>query len=243
MNDRKLREALEDLEVRMGPYDRPWCLDFSGYTKWAKTPYWSVDECTALALDTDPDRVNLDSIKTHPRLSHFVQQYELVRNAILEAKSKKELPERIRPIEFLGWGRQHIDLPAEVEEAVSKNERDIAQLEERCAQLEQRYEALRREKQKLQYEVDQLRTVAGPAPNPAPKDERPTPTALMKKLASLETMVIAIAKAKYRYDPSKRTSAVKNIVDDINREGMKLDEDTIRDHLKDAWKKLPGQET
>ena len=64
--------------------------------------------------------------------------FQDLQEQILEAQRNKELAELIRPIEFLAWARHHrIDFSDELEQAVSANEFDIAQLQLRYEQKEQ----------------------------------------------------------------------------------------------------------
>jgi hypothetical protein len=183
------------------------------YRKWASTPYWSAEQCVALVTGEDPDRIN--------RLV-FLLYHQDLHEQVLEAQRNKELPELIRPIVFLAWAREHrIGFPDELEEAVSMNELDIAQLQDR-------YEKLRSKNQELQYELDRLRAVADAAPKPAPKE------VTARERSSLLKMVIAMAMTKYGYDPKKKNRAAADIADEIEARGMWLGDDTVRGYLKEA---------
>ena len=117
---------------------------------------------------------------------------------------------------------------------MSANEFDIAQLQLRYEQKEQQ---LNRKIQDLRYELDRLRDANAPAP-PAPKglSER--------ERSSSRKMVIAMAMELYGYIPGTgRSTAAKDIADEIQKRGMRLDEDTIRKYLKEAAEEeLPAQQ-
>jgi cell division protein FtsB len=191
------------------------------YRKWARAPYWSAKQCVALATGEDPDQIGILLVLYHQDL----------REKVLEAQRNKELPERIRPIVFLAWAREHkIDFPDELEKAVSMNEVDIAQLEDRYGQLERRHDELRRENQELRYERDRLRAAADATPKPPPKEVTP------RARSSLLKMVIAMAMAKYGYDPTKNRNegTVTDIVDEIHARGMQLGDDRVLHYLRQA---------
>jgi len=61
------------------------------------------------------------------RIARFGSALEHIREEILV---NKELPERIRPVEFLACAREHdIRVPAKLEQAVADNENDVAALQ------------------------------------------------------------------------------------------------------------------
>src|SRR5258708_14631877 len=127
---------------------------------------------------------------------------------ILSAQRDKELPERMRPVEFLDWAKLHWPVRDDLEKAISMHYADIAKLQDRCEQLEQRHSALTRENQELRYELELLRAAADAAPKPAPKEVTP------RQRSSLLKMVIAMAMTKYGYNPTKHRNegTVQDIV-------------------------------
>jgi hypothetical protein len=196
------------------------------YRKWARAPYWSAKQCVALVTGEDPDQFGVLLVLYHQDLHEKV----------LEAQRNKELPDRIRPIVFLEWAREHkIDFPDELEKGVSTNEVDIAQLEDRYGQLERRHDELRRENQDLRYELDRLRA-SGP---PQPKE--PSKTQLKKTRNSLDRLIIGMAIARYKWIPNAdRHPAARKIADDLKclgdagYPGLEMNEATVLSYLREA---------
>ncbi|WP_445658337.1 hypothetical protein [Achromobacter sp. NCFB-sbj8-Ac1-l] len=58
---------------------------------------------------------------------------------------------------------------------------------------------------------------------------------------TLLTLIAAMAKEGYKHDPTnKARSAVSDILTDVQKAGLSISDQTIRDKLKDAWELLPG---
>lgn len=58
---------------------------------------------------------------------------------------------------------------------------------------------------------------------------------------TLLTLIAAMAKVGYKHDPTNRAnSAVSEILADVQKVGLSISDQTIRDKLKDAWELLPG---
>lgn len=63
-----------------------------------------------------------------------------------------------------------------------------------------------------------------------------------KRKNSLHKLVLTMAIAKYRYDPEALTnSSTKNIQDALHRRGLKIDKNTIRDMLSEAYVELKNE--
>jgi hypothetical protein len=203
----------------------------ASYVDWARAPFWSADECAALALGKDPGQISGLDIDQLYRTAVFGSHLEHVREEILAAQADKELAERIRPVEFIAWAREKkIRLPDQLEAAVLDNEANVAALQCRNTNL-------RHEIQELRYQLDRLRAAADAAPKPEPKEVTP------RQRSSLLKMVIAMAMTKYGYDPAKRNTAAEDIADEIRERGMQLSDDTVRDFLKKAAdEEMPKQQ-
>lgn len=75
---------------------------------------------------------------------------------------------------------------------------------------------------------------------PAPKGEQDKPLSSRER-DTLLTLIAAMAKEGYKHDPRNRAnSAVSEILADVQRAGLSISDQTIRDKLKDAWELLPG---
>jgi cell division protein FtsB len=206
------------------------------YREWARVPYWSAEECLFLTFGKNPRAIVMVE-KDIAGTSDFARHRDVVHQQILAAQRNKELPERVRPIEFLAWTREHkIDLPDELEKAISANETDIAQLQDQ-------YEKLRRENQELRYEVDRLKD-SNP---PQPKEPSTNPEPSTKERTSLDKLILGMAMAKYKWDPNAdRHPAAGKIAKDLGlleldgvRLDLDLDEGTVLRYLRKAKKVLP----
>src|SRR5262249_55414209 len=60
-------------------------------THWSRTPYWSLDEATALSFGKEPRVVNWDSVKSFTAASPFAQKYDRLRDLILRAQEMQQL--------------------------------------------------------------------------------------------------------------------------------------------------------
>jgi len=222
------KAALEDDrdEWDFGLPDREELWVNASFEWWARAPFWSADECAALKLGKDPGQISGLDIDQLVRTARFGSTLEHIREEILEAQANKELPERIRPVEFLAWAREHdIRVPAKLEQAVADNGYDVAALQNQCQRL-------RRQNQKLLYELDRLR---GGVPASKKDVSKKKGDLSSKERSSLLKMVIAMAVTKYGYDPkASRNPAAKDIADEIHARGMRLDEDTCRKRLREA---------
>jgi hypothetical protein len=196
------------------------------YRKWARVPYWSAKQCVALVTGVDPDQFGV-----------LVLYHLDLHEKVLEAQRNKELPDRIRPIVFLEWAREHqIDFPDELEKAVSTTEVDIARLEDRCEELGRRHDELRRENQQFRYELDRLRAAADAGASRRKAVKEPS----TKERNSLNTLIIGMAIAGYAWPPEAPKSPVtREIRNDLKNLGLDMDETTILKYLRQAKEALP----
>jgi hypothetical protein len=196
------------------------------YRKWARVPYWSAKQCVALVTGVDPDQFGV-----------LVLYHLDLHEKVLEAQRNKELPDRIRPIVFLEWAREHqIDFPDELEKAVSTTEVDIARLEDRCEELGRRHDELRRENQQFRYELDRLRAAADAGASRRKAVKEPS----TKERNSLNTLIIGMAIAGYAWPPEAPKSPVTTeIRNDLKNLGLDMDETTILKYLRQAKEALP----
>jgi hypothetical protein len=142
-----------------------WANTYStSFIYWARRPFWSIDECVALALGKDPSHISglgmdiegVIQTACGSKVEHIFWDIE-------DAQAEGELPkERIRPVEFLAWAKaKEVRLPNYFEEMVLDNEGEVAKLQHRNGEL-------RQEIRDLRYKADKLRA-ADPAHKPAPK--------------------------------------------------------------------------
>jgi cell division protein FtsB len=206
-------------------------VDTSGFdtAHWARRAFWSVDECAALVLKRDPDKIRKFELDELIRTAPFGQDLADMRARIDAARKDGRLPLRIRPFEFLAWAREEgIQLRYALEKAIEACEVDLDALRDR-------HERLREENRHLRYEIDRLKggTHRETEKEKASKDLTP------RERSSILKMVIAMAMELYGHVPGKRGTTAKDIADEIDKRGMRLSEDTIRKFLQEAEEELP----
>src|SRR5262249_38058685 len=98
-------------------------------------------------------------------------------------------------------------------------------------ELKGKYEALVEQNRQLQYQIDTQRF---PTKVTQPSDEL-----LPKERTTAYKLILGMAKAGYKYDPQKSRSEVpKEIVDDLLREGIKIDRGTVLSWFQKAEREL-----
>jgi hypothetical protein len=210
-------------EWDFGLPDREKLWQDASYDTWARAPFWSADECAALALGKDPGQISGLAMELLYGTARFGSRLKHIYEEILKAQANKELHDRIRPVEFLAWAKEKkIHFPDQLEVAVSDNEADVVA-------LQRRNKKLRDEIQKLRYQQDRLRGANPPQPK-----EPPTELSL-KERRSLHRLVVGMAVAGYRWDPKAARSPVpKEIAHDLKKHGLDLDQDTVLKYLREA---------
>ena len=95
------------------------------FSFWARMAYWHVAETIALSLGKDPRLVNEKSIEqiymweTLPFPNEFLKRKELINRAF----EFKDLPEKLRPEEFVEWaGKIDLEIPTNLEEQLEQLE-------------------------------------------------------------------------------------------------------------------------
>ena len=230
------------------------------FDHWSKAEYWSLDEATALILGKAPEIVTWDKIKTYVGTSPFVQQYSRLRDLADRAKVWKTLYDFVPPPIFLKWAEDNeIAVPAELAEKVAKLKGKLVDWKKQyedanaaCDQFRSNYEQLQKmyaqhiadwkgvvQKKSDLNEAALLRIAELEVELAAVNSEPPAPEpAKIQSLIERQNMLKAIfgmAVAGYSYNPAdKRSKIVAEIVSDLELEGIRLSDDTIRRYLKEA---------
>lgn len=239
------------------------------FDHWSKTAYWSLDEAVALSFGKNPGVVNWEKVKTYLQISPFAARYAQIRDLALRAKGAQQLSDPVTPGTFLAWAKRFdIAYPPELEAAVVARGNQIAdwktlyeqavglyeQWKKKCegfeaahardvskfnAQLEEAVAAVNEvaaERDQAERQLAELRSQAQP-PNVA---ERPLVT---RERETVLKLIIGMAVAGYRYDPSARRSAVSaEIASDLAKLGIPLNDDTVRKWLQEGAEHLPGDD-
>lgn len=227
------------------------------FEHWSKAVGWSLDEAIALSFGKNPEIVNWKSVEPHVRVSAFADQYRKTRDLAMRAVQWQQLYDPVLPSFFIAWAkRTDIPFPPELEERVAARGQQIAdwkslyddanhKLDQCIARVTEFYKNLSDREQEvrdLKDEIAKLRESLSSfesqaiATNMAPKKigtrERDT---LLK-------LVIGMAVEGYKYDPlAGRNPAVSDITHDLEKQGVPLDVDTVRNWLKVAAELLPRQ--
>lgn len=227
---------------------------------WSKAEHWSLDEAMALVLGKAPEIVSWDTIKTYAGTSPFVKQYSRLRDLAERAKVWKKLYDPVLPPIFLKWAEDNeIAVPAELAEKVAKLKGKLVDWKKQyedanaaCDQFRSDYEQLQKmyaqhiadwkgvvEKKSDLIEAAHQRIaeleVELAAVNGAPPATEPAKTQSLIERQNMLKAIFGMAVAGYSYNPAdKRSKIVTEIVSDLELEGNRLSDDTIRRYLKEA---------
>ena len=221
---------------------------------WSKASVWTLEEATALSLGRDPGFINWKSMESQTLISSFAHAYKNVRELVLRAKQVGQLFEPVLPGFFIAWAKRiEIYFPPELEELIRAKGHQIANWQDM-------YNQIRTELGEHQESTGRL--LAGKDRVVAVKDEeiaqlRERIEALLadshqrsaqdkplgtREKESLLKLIIGMAKKGYSYDPgAARSEAIPDIVGDLQRCGVALDQDTVRKWLREAAALLPPE--
>ena len=74
------------------------------------------------------------------------------------------------------------------------------------------------------------------------RTKTPRESDLQRKLGTAQSLLLGLAIEKYRYVPQQRGSVPRNISDSMERVGLSVTEDTVRQHLREAEEALSAEE-
>jgi hypothetical protein len=221
-----VRQMLDEQEARIF-FNQPSAR--ADHTHWAKCAYWQIYEGVALLLGKDPKVVNPDSLR--PYSTHdFAKEFDRILDLAHRAVAWGQLTKPTAPGAFVVWARRYeIVVPADLETAVAgfghfigdwKTLYDKAKAELSGLQAKQTIE-------------ESLAKVSPPASQSALSTALPAKGADPRELDSLRKLCITMAVCGYGFDPRlNRSGIVGEIVGDMERLGLSLDQDTVRKHLK-----------
>jgi len=230
------------------------------YDYWSKAEHWSLDEAIALAFGKAPEIVSWDKIKTYAGTSPFVKQYSRLRDLADRARVWAKLYDPVLPPIFLKWAEDNeITVPAELAEKVSKLKGKLVDWKKRYEDIEATNDQLLASYDKLKGMYDQhiadwkdvvkkqsdliesnQRRIAELEGELAAVSAAPPAPELAKNQSLIERQnmlkaIFGMAVRGYSYNPAdKRSKTVAEIVSDLELEGIRLSDDTIRRYLKEA---------
>jgi hypothetical protein len=204
------------------------------FEHWSKCAHWTLDEAVALSFGRSPETVSWDKIRSCEAISQFVQQYARRRDLALRAMAWRLLFDPVLPGIFLAWAkRTEIDVPPELVHAVEARGVVVADWKEI-------YETVKRDRDALATRVAELEAAA------IPSEQRETKSAATQRIRTLQKLVLAMARAKYHWNPESRNKATgdkegsiyAHVIDMLGEE-RRIDPDTIREVLNEAAAEFP----
>jgi hypothetical protein len=245
-------------EERSLVFHQPWAnADFS---HWSKAAHWTLDEAIALSFGKAPEHVTWKAVASLTVVSAFAGQYARRRDLALRAVQWEQLFDPVLPGIFLAWcERLKLPVPAELTAAVEECGVQVADwkklYEEGRASWEKTYGELNRLLERSQADAkdshakwldlserksqlistlkERIAALESDSSQPAePVAEKSLGT---RERDSLLKLVIGMAVGGYGYDPAaKRSDQPQVIADDLARQGIPLDVDTVRKWLREA---------
>lgn len=190
-------------------------LDESDCHFWAKMPNWKPEEFIMLAVGRDPRRLTPEKVFDNPNSYSFSDDLYLVIE-ISSRDHKAMLLEAGRAPEWwIAWADNYeVGFPDRLRSAVAA---------------------------KVQHHENRKSTALAKA-GPAPSDRTREPIGARER-DSLLKLIIGMAVGGYGYDPTASRSPIPaQIMSDLHKLALSLNDDTIRKYLKEAAELLPPPE-
>lgn len=196
------------------------------YDFWCKADHWSHEEFIGLIVGRQPKRIiTMLEYRLTPK-TDCGQRVQQLKTLLVRARDKRFIDWDASPRSLIAWAKtKQIELP---EHLLNTAEKYGLMLEEEEVQSSRRASA----------DFTNVFRMKPDQPVPTPIASSSTAT---KEKESLLKMVIGMAVEGYAYDPDKRRNpTAKEVSDDLAKNGISLDEDTIRKYLKAGAELLPG---
>jgi hypothetical protein len=220
---KKKRGAAQDAKL---PFNEP--LSAGDIAYWGCLASWSPPEAAALTLGKDPRKADEESLLAAAEISPLAKSYIRLRDRVLRAVQAGELSSPITPPKFIQWAqREGISLAKDLATAVTK----------RFGKIED-WKKIREDNERLNRRVSELEAVLS-APDAGGTDvqsDRPLQT---RERDSLLLIMITCA-INSGHQPRARSDFARRISEQLEQLGMRLCEDTVRNHLTTAAELLPG---
>lgn len=220
------------------------------YEYWSRAAYWHLDEAIALSLGKDPRRVTrqeLQAITDYPT-PPFVEDYEKRRELASRAINFKQLYDPAVPSLFIRWAKKsNLELPQELEEAVSRNGAQLTDWEAEYEKLLKSHNQMVQEanekfvemEQELKSRSKEIERLVGDAEGLNKHD------LATRERSSLLKLILVMAVKKYGYLPgttNEATGTNKNsISSDSEVLGLDIGNRTVRKYLDEAAELFRGQ--
>ena len=219
------------------------CLNESEAKKWARHDQWSNVEACLLLCGFDPQKIGpqeliyedlleaLEALELDPLIS--INRLHELYDA---SKHNRQFSVSRRPIEFIIWAnRLGLEIPRELNDYVEQftiqfpkwgvpnKHRDKSQPDQTCLET-WIYDS------KFRFVPETPSSVTQPKNDNASVDKR--------KITTLQKMVVGVAAKNYGYDPRKLRNPTGQIKTDLELQGIRMDQATIKNTLDEAFQDI-----
>jgi len=210
------------------------------YSYWVKMSYWTLNDAAALSLGRDPKIASWDKVESYTKVSPFAEEYEKRREIILRASLMKQLSDLMPPHVFLAWAkRMQIELPLGLLNAFNSLGIQVADWKTLYDSEKRVTEAYKEHVAALEADIKALKEL--PRETAKAKTEKPLNP---KERDSMLKLIVGMAIGGYGHDPKAlRSSTASEIADDLIRNGLEMDKDTIRKYLNQGREFLPPSDS
>ena len=217
------------------------------YAHFCKLPFWTPDECTAIALGMDPRKVDWLKVFPHSQNTVFGRQYSEMRELIRRAIVAGQIFESTIPGVFIAWARSvGIELSNKLPEQATndgisfmtwKQIYEDAKLkhQESTQVAQERYEALLAVAQELSNRLPGNASVGGiKRSGESLSTEIPEKQLGARQRKTLLTIGLLGAIRGYGFEPGKRNKATVAMQADAELIDRPVTDETILKYLQEA---------
>jgi hypothetical protein len=205
------------------------------FAEWVQKAYWHPEEAAALSLRLDPEYLRLVSpteLDTAEEYATYRERLDLIER-LQQSRNEQLGPS---PKAFLEWA---LSIQLEIPEDLRS---EIERLSGSADDWRTKFQAAQARAHELQRRLDECQSTVDHLKKSNLEDRR----------LSLQKMVIGMATKHYNYSPARKNDAARRIADTLYEvsakraeaalplSAVKLDEDTVRKHLKAAADELDG---
>lgn len=201
----------------------------SDVTRWAKMPFWTLDETVALSLGRDPKFASWESVKNLVDVSPFAAEFASQREIVMRAITMRQLREKAPPVRVIAWAE---DIQFHMPEDLIETVKALSPPDVDWRKLFEQSQA------KVQAQTAQIEELA--RDKSRPENGRIG----TRERESLLKLVIGMAVGAYEFHPRDgRRGIAKIIAHDLASAGLPMDEDTVRKYLAEGKERLPREKT
>jgi hypothetical protein len=204
------------------------------FAYWSMMPRWTLDEAIALSFGKAPEQVNWSTVEPQIDALPFAAEYGRRRELVMRCVTSQDLFDPIMPTVFLGWAiSTGLSVPSGLVSAIEARGFEMINWKSRYETLLRELEVEKQERSGLELQIEVLSWELAQQKKEIGTRERET---LLK-------LIIGMAIAGYTYNPKgPRSKVPSEIAGDLAKQGMNIDDDTVRKWLRQAAELLPPKE-